>query len=250
MQVDVLALAPHPDDIETTCSGTIVKMLSQGYKVAICDLTQGEMGSRGSKEIRKEELTEAAKIMGLTARVNLKIPDGWVENTKENKFKVIEVIRKFRPKIVIAPYWVDRHPDHQTTGQLVEQATFMAGLKNIKTESEPYRPKRVLYAMFRTEFQPSFIVDISETFKTKMKAIQAYKSQFFVPGAKTSNEPVSYISTPAFMELLESRSRYYGSLIGRKYGEPFLIREVLELNDPVSFFDGIANEGLIYTRTF
>ncbi|MCC7430225.1 bacillithiol biosynthesis deacetylase BshB1 [bacterium] len=247
MQVDVLAIAPHPDDIETTCAGTVIKMIEQGYKAAIVDLTQGETGSRGSKEIRKNELSEASKIMGLSSRENLEIPDGWVEINKENKLKVIEVIRKFRPCLVLAPYWFDRHPDHQEASKLIEQAVFLAGLKNIKTESEPYRPKRVLYSMFRTEFPPSFVVDVSTTFEKKMEAIRAYKSQFYVEGAN-SNEPVSYISSPAFLELIEARAKYYGSLIGRKYGEPFLIREAIELNDPIHFFKNIANEGLIYVN--
>jgi bacillithiol biosynthesis deacetylase BshB1 len=231
MQLDVLAFAAHRDDIELTCSGTMIKLADQGYKTGIVDLTEGEMGTRGSVEERAKEAENAAKILQVQCRENLGIPDADIELNMENKLKVINALRKYRPTLVLAPYWEDRHPDHAHTGQLVFEASFLAGLSKLDTGQKKHRPEKIVYYMCHHEFKPSFIVDVTQQHERKMEAIQAYESQVYNPNYQ--GEP-TLISSPEYFEHIVIRSRYYGGLIMKKHGEPFLVREMLEVNNIMS----------------
>lgn len=223
MHVDVLAIGAHPDDIELSCGGTIAKLVNDGHKVAIADITQGELGTRGTKEIRAKEASAAARILGIAARRNLKIPDGDIELNKTNIRKVITLIRELRPKILIIPHSVERHPDHVHAHRLCKESWYYAGLGKIETTLEgtrqkPHRPDNFFEFMQWFEFTPSFIVDISGTFDTKMKAIKAHASQFYNPKSK---DPETLLSRPEFLERIQTDCEYYGKKIGSKYGEPF-----------------------------
>ncbi|MFQ5750785.1 MAG: bacillithiol biosynthesis deacetylase BshB1 [bacterium] len=236
MQLDALAFGAHPDDIELTCAGTIIKLGAMGYKTGVIALTHAELGTRGSAEIREAEFAAAGKIMALTVHKMLDIPDGNVEVNWENKVKVIREIRTYKPKIVFAPYWVVRHPDHGHASHLVREAAFFAGLKKIATGQEAFRPYKVIYYPCRFEFQPSFIIDISDYHDKKVQAIQAYKSQFHNPEKAIYGDEETNISRPEFLEAIITRDKQYGSYIGVKYGESFLVREPMRLDDPVQFF--------------
>ena len=237
MKLDALAFGAHADDVEIGCSGTIIKLGALGHKTGVISLTKGEMATRGTPEIRAEEFKKAAEIMGLSAHKMLDIPDGRIESTWENKTKIIKEIRTYKPRIVFAPYWITRHPDHKQTSRLVRDSAFLSGLKKIETGQEPFRPNKVIYYQTRFEFKPSFIVDISDFHQQKVKAIQAYKSQFFnLDKAKDELGKETLISRPDFLERIETRDKQYGIYIGVRYGEPFLIREVLKLDNPVDFF--------------
>lgn len=242
MELDILAFAAHPDDIELTCSGTIIKSVKKGYRVGAIDLTQGELGTRGTAEQRKVEAAQAGEIMGLSVRENLGLPDGNIEINRENKLKVIRLLRRYRPLIIFVPYWRCRHYDHAHCSQLVSEAAFYSGLVKIETGEPPFRPKRVIYYRCRSEFTPSFVVDITPYFHIKWEAIMAYKSQFSeeagVPGV---------VDTGYFLETIKNISRYYGSLIGVEYGEPFIVKEALEVDDPVDFFRNISPERVFNT---
>jgi len=237
MKLDLLAFAAHPDDIELTCGGSIIKMASKGYQIGIIDLTRGELGTRGDAKIRQEESSKAAKIMGVTLRENLGFSDGNIEINQENRLKVIRLIRQYRPSLIFLPYWQGRHFDHIHCSQLVSQSAFYAGLAKIETGQEAYRPLRLIYYMCRQEFRPSFIVDISHYFADKMKAIKAYKSQF--GNSEAVKAVPTALSIPSFLRGIEIRARYYGSLIGIDYGEPFYVKEALKIEDPLEFFKGI-----------
>ena len=228
MELDVLAFGAHRDDVELTCGGTMIKLADQGHRTGIVDLTAGEMGTRGSAEERAQEAAEAAKILCVQCRENLGIPDANIEINRDNKIKVIKVLRKYRPRIVILPYWEDRHPDHPHASQLVSEATFLAGLSRLDTGQPGHRPEKLIYYMCQYEFQPSFIVDVTEQHERKMAAIHCFRSQIHnpdYPGEQT------FISSPEYLESIEVRSRYYGWGIKRPHGEPFLVREPLEVRD-------------------
>jgi bacillithiol biosynthesis deacetylase BshB1 len=228
MELDVLAFAAHRDDIELTCGGTMIKLVDQGYRTGIIDLTAGEMGTRGSAEERAIEAAEAAKILRVQCRDNLGIPDSNIEISRENKLKVVEAIRRYKPKLLLLPYWEDRQPDHAHTSRLVFEAAFLAGLSKLDAEQPKHRPEKLVYYMCHYEFRPSFVVDVTEQHERKMEAIRAYKSQIHnpdYPGEQT------LISSPEYIESIEVRSSYYGGLIRKKYGEPFLAREMLEVED-------------------
>lgn len=233
MQVDVLAFAAHPDDIELSCSGLLLKLKSNGYTTGIVDLTRGELGTRGSAEIRARESAEAAKILTLDIRDNAGLEDGNVHVDKASKNVVIEKIRQYKPKIILCPYWDDRHPDHENASQLVQEAGFLAGLTKIKTKSDAYRPKTIIFYFQHKVASLSFIVDISEQFETKMKAVKAYKSQFY---DKKSAEPETLISRSNFLDYIEARAIYFGHQIGVKYGEPFLVKSAIKVNNIVELF--------------
>lgn len=236
MKLDVLAFGAHPDDIELTCAGTIIKLGAMGYKTGVVALTRGELGTRGTPEIREQEFDAAGKIMGLAVHKILDIPDGNVSLTLENKMAVIEEIRRHKPSLVLAPYWVVRHPDHGHASDLVREAAFFAGLKKIDTGQEAHRPHKVIFYPGRFEFKPSFIIDVSAYHDQKVQAIQAYKSQFHNPDKSDYGLEDTNISTPAFLEAIITRAKQYGSYIGVEYGEPFLVREHMRLDDPVAFF--------------
>ena len=232
MTLDVMVFAAHPDDAELAMGGTIARFADEGFNVGIVDLTRGEMGTRGSAETRQKEALEAAKILKTSIRENLLIPDGDIEITNGNIRKVVMLMRKFKPTIVFAPYFSDRHPDHINASKLIKRAMFVSGLEKIKTsESEiaqrAYRPAKLFYYMQTYTFEPSFVVDISNFFDTKMKAVWAYSTQFHNPD---SNEPETFISSPEFIEYVSARAKFYGFQIGKKFGEPFYCEEKIELN--------------------
>lgn len=236
MELDALAFGAHADDVELACSGTIIKMGSLGYKTGVITLTRGESATRGNADIRAQEFKEASEIMGLTVQKMLDLPDGCVEATGENKLKIIKEIRAYKPRVVFAPYWVARHPDHEETSHLVRKAAYLAGLKKLDTGQESFRPHKVIFYQTRFEFKPSFIVDISDFHEQKIKSILAYKSQFHHKQKYEFGEEKTLISQPEFLDRIATRDRQYGAYIGVKYGEPFLIREALKLDDPVAFF--------------
>jgi bacillithiol biosynthesis deacetylase BshB1 len=236
MDLDALAFGAHADDVELACGGTLIALASLGHSTGVVVLTRGEMATRGSADIRAREFANSARIMGLTAHQVLDMPDGRVETTWENKLKIIEALRAHRPKIVFAPYWVDRHPDHEQTSHLVRGAAYLAGLKKVETGQPPFRPNKVIFYPNRYEFTPSFIVDISASHERKMRAVRAYKSQFHSQDRAGSEGEDTLIGRPDFLESIEARDRQYGGYVGVKYGEPFLVREAIRLTDPVEFF--------------
>lgn len=230
MKLDILILTAHPDDAEISIGGTIAKFTDKGYKVGIVDFTQGELGTRGTKATRKKEAEQASKILKISYRNNLKIPDGKVKFNDKYLNLVITEIRKTQPKILFAPYFNDRHPDHIGAGLLAKEAYFFSGLTKIKTKlngktQAPYRPSKLFYYMMTYEFTPTFINDISKYFETKMQAILAYKTQFYDPN---SNEPETFISRPGFLNAIEARAKYFGFKINKDYGEPFYCEEALD----------------------
>lgn len=231
MKLDVLAFGAHRDDIELTCAGTMIKLADQGYKTGIIDLTAGEMGTRGSAEERAMEAEESAKILQVKCRENLGIPDTNIEINRENKIKIAKVLRKYQPRIVILPYWEDRHPDHAHAGQLVFESSFIAGLSKLDTGQQSHRPEKLIYYMCHYEFEPSFIVDVTEQHERKMAAVHCFKSQIYNPNYQGEQ---TLISSPEYLESIEVRSRYYGWHIRKKHGEPFLMRDALEIGDIMS----------------
>jgi bacillithiol biosynthesis deacetylase BshB1 len=227
MPLDILALAAHRDDVEQTCAGTLLKMAERGYHTGILDLTQGEMGTRGSADDRAREAAEAARILKVAWRHALDIPDGRVENTWENRLKVVRVLREQRPRVLILPYWEGRHPDHYTASVLGYEAAFLSGLAKLPLEGSAHRPFKVIYASLYRDVRPTFVVDITEQFETRFDALMAYKSQF------TDQEAGSGIF-PAQKEIrarIESMARYYGLLGGVTYAEPFVQKEVGLVDD-------------------
>ena len=234
MQLDSVAFGAHPDDVELFCAGTLIK-LSHTYKIGVISLTQGELGTRGSAEIRAQEFQDAATLLKLSTHKMLDIPDGDVAVTLENKLKIIREIRTYRPNVVFAPYWKDRHPDHENTSNLVREAAFLSGLKKIETDQQAHRPYKVIYYPCWLEFRPSFIVDITECHDQKIKAIQAYRSQFDHPDKNKFGDEETLISRPEFLEEITTRDRYYGASIGTTFAESFLVREPLRVDDPIGF---------------
>lgn len=231
--LDFLAVGAHPDDVELTIGGTIAKMTRAGRSVGILDLTRGEIGSRGTPDLRRKEAAAAAKILGVRSRRNLGLKDGQVVPDLESRQKVIEAIREDRPRIVVAPHWEDLHPDHAAAGRLVAEAYYPSGFSNYPAEGEAYRPRAVLYYQSYFRFDPSFIVDTTETFETKMEAIRCYASQLH---DEATDGPETGISHPEFLLRLEARDRYYGALIGKQFGEPMLSRRIPRIDDPLGHF--------------
>lgn len=224
MKVQILAFAAHPDDVELSCSGTLLKHRAMGYSIGIVDLTKGELGTRGNPELRKEEAEAASKILGLTARWNLGLSDGFFQNDRESQLKVIEAIRYFQPEIVLANAPSDRHPDHGRAAELVKDACFFSGLAKIITHhqgeaQQPWRPKQVFHYIQDRYLTPDFIVDITEFHEKKMESIKAYSSQFYNPD---SEEPETPISSKDFLVHKLSRDRDYGRVIQVPVGEGFI----------------------------
>jgi len=229
MKLDILAISAHPDDIELCCSGTLIAHKTQGYITGILDLTEGEMSTRGTPATRQKESAEASQIMGLSLRENLGLSDAKFDLSFENQLRVIKVLRKFRPEIILANALYDRHPDHVRAAELIEEAVFKSGLVKIETEDEkgiqsPWRPKKVFHYIQSVSLEPDFICDISAHMEEKMAAIRVFKSQFFDPKSK---EPNTYISNPDFLKLIEARSREWGHRIGVSFGEGFVQRQSL-----------------------
>ena len=226
MKLDILAIGVHPDDVELGCSGTIINEIRNGKKVGVLDLTQGELGSRGSVEKRFEEAAKAAITMGVLIRENLNMRDGFFKNDETHQMKLIQVIRKYQPEIVIANSLDDRHPDHGRAGKLIADSCFLSGLVKVITKEEdgnqqqPWRPKYVFHYIQDRYHEPDFIVDISNVFEQRMEAIKAYTTQFYNP-ENEDDGPQTYISTPEFLESIIARARMIGKKIGVKYGEGF-----------------------------
>ena len=229
MKLDILVMAAHPDDAELSCAGTILKHIAAGKKVGIVDFTRGELGTRGTPEIRLQESADATKILGLHARENLGIRDGFFRNDEETQLKLIEVIRKYQPDIVLANALEDRHPDHGKGAQLAIDACFLSGLRQIKTGDLPaWRPAQVYHYIQDRYLEPDFVVDISSQWDLKEAAIRAFKSQFFDPN---SSEPETPISNAHFFDFMLGRMMQYGRPIGVTYAEGFTINRTLGVND-------------------
>lgn len=233
INVDVLAIFAHPDDMELTVGGTLLKMKSLGYKTGALDVTQGEMGTRGTIEGRAEEAREAARILKLDARENLELPDGHVWVTEETRTKLVRVLRRLKPKVILTQQFDDPHPDHNHIAQLVRESARLASMKNYDGNfgQERTNVPMIAHNVFSFRVLPSFIVDISDFLEQKMQAIAAHKSQFYNPESK---ELETRLTSKDFLEELETRSRYFGSLIGVKAGEPFFVREALNVEDPIA----------------
>jgi bacillithiol biosynthesis deacetylase BshB1 len=235
--IDFLAFGAHPDDIELGCAGTLIKLAQQGYRTAAITLTQGEAGTRGTPAIRQKEFDGAAKLMQVAVRRQLDMPDAAVEETYENKLKLVRVIRELRPRVVATVHWETRHPDHLHASNLVREAAMIAGLKNLLgATGEPWRPYRVLFFPERYEVGASFIVDISATFEQKMRAIRAHESQFHGPNMAQYGDAQTVLTRPEFLEFIETKNRRWGAMIGAQYGEAFIVREAVRLDDPVAAF--------------
>lgn len=226
-KLDVLALAAHPDDTELCCSGTLAKLVEQGCRVGVIDFTQGEKGTRGTPEQRLQEAQDASRILGLEVRENLGLPDTKIENSRTFQKPVIQKIRQYQPHICLVSAPFDRHPDHGNAASLQIDSLFYSGLREIETTDEDgnaqstWRPSHILHYMQDRPFDPDFVFDISETLETKIKAIQAFKSQFYSGDASDEEGPETYISSKNFFKGIKARARHYGHLAGVTYGEPF-----------------------------
>jgi bacillithiol biosynthesis deacetylase BshB1 len=233
-KLDILVLASHPDDAELGAGGTIASHIAKGRKVGVIDFTKGELGTRGTPETRAAEAAEGAKILGLTVRENLGLADGFFRNDEEHQRKVIAAIRKYQPEIVLANAIHDRHSDHGKGAELAYDSCFLSGLSKIETKDEQgnvqkaWRPKAVYHYIQSQFIEPDFIVDVTPYWETKIKAIKAFKTQFFDPNSK---EPTTYISTPEFLNMVEARAIELGHAIGVKYGEGFTVRRTSGVND-------------------
>lgn len=233
MKLDVLAFGSHPDDVELSCAGTLLKEHLNGKKTGIIDLTRGELGTRGDIETRKKEAVKAAAVLGVSIRDNLGLADGFFANNKDSQIAVIRAIRKYRPSIVLCNSLTDRHPDHGRGGRLVADAVFLSGLAKVETESdgkpqEPWRPAYVFHYVQDRLLQPDFVVDISEVFEKKMESIRAFQSQFYQEGF---TGPETYISTPGFMENVINRHMLFGKMIGVKYGEGYITEKKIGIRN-------------------
>ncbi len=232
MPVHVLAIAAHRDDVELTCAGTLLKARDAGHATGILDLTGGETGTRGSAEVRAREAAAAAEVLGVSERRNAGLPDAGLHNTDETRRVVVEQIRHFRPRVVVLPYPVGRHPDHRVAAELGRDACFLAGLARYRAAGEPWRPFKILHALAYREdpVKPTFVVDISAQFERKMRAIRCYASQF--DGAKAAGE--IFPTGQDLYSLVETQNAHYGSLIRTAYGEPFWTQETVEVEDVVA----------------
>ena len=230
MTVDILAIAAHPDDVEQTCGGTLIKMAEKGYRTGILDLTAGDMGTRGTPDQRLAEACEAAKIMAVSHRENLHFPDARLENTISARMTLAVKIRETRPRVVILPYWQGRHPDHYRAAELGYEACFLAGLKKLDEYSEPHRPYKVLYSSIYANVTPSFVVDISGQFERRMAALLSYQSQY---GGGSEGGDL-FPQEQEVRERLGAIARFYGNLVGVRYGEPFVIKETMLIEDVVA----------------
>lgn len=232
-QLDVLAVFSHPDDAELSVAGTLLKLKSFGYRTGVCDLTRGEMGTRGTPDIRAREAADAARIMKLDARLNLEQPDGHVSPTEVARIAMVRLLRTHKPKVLLTTHEDDPHPDHANTSIIVRQAARLATMGRYDEESglRPVPMPAIMHSLFSRRIVPSFVVDVSEFVDEKMNAIRAYKSQFYDAESK---EPATRISARGFIEEIELRMRYFGTLIGVAAGEPYYVREALNVDDPLA----------------
>jgi bacillithiol biosynthesis deacetylase BshB1 len=235
MNLDILAIAAHPDDIEQTCGGTLIRMAQSGYRTGALDLTAGDMGTRGTPEQRLAEAEVAARHLRLQWRGNLGFPDARLENTLSARMTLAVKIRELRPRVVILPYWEGRHPDHYRASELGYEACFLAGLKKLDEYSEPHRPYKLIYASLYANVKPSFVVDISGQFEARMTALLSYQSQYGSRGEGSNYEGGGlFPQEREIRERLGAIARFYGNLIGVKYGEPFVVKETMQVDDIVN----------------
>jgi bacillithiol biosynthesis deacetylase BshB1 len=232
IRLDVLAIGAHPDDVELSCGGTLLKLAALGYRVGIMDMARGELGTRGTAELRAKEAEAAARVLNLAVRDNLELPDGHIWLNEESRVKMARKIRKYRPRVILTHFWEDPHPDHVHTCQIVREAAHVSGLAKYDRDpgQERYRPSAIAHFMFPRTVVPSFVVDITDYAEQKSQAIACYRSQLYDP---ESREPETAISAEGFLRRLESRQRFYGSLIAVEHAEAFVVREALNVHDPV-----------------
>lgn len=234
LKLDILVLPVHPDDAELGCGGTLLKHIACGKKVGIADLTRGELGTRGTAETRDAEAAMSSRILGLSVRENIGLPDGFFQNTPEYQLKIIEVIRKYRPEIIITNAYHDRHPDHGRANELVEAAAFLSGLRKIETRfngelQKEWRPSLVFHFIQDNYIKPDLLIDITGHWDKKIESVMAFKSQFYNPD--WHDEPQTYISSPDFIQIIEARAREFGKSINAKYAEGFTSRKILGVDN-------------------
>ncbi|MEP6682413.1 MAG: bacillithiol biosynthesis deacetylase BshB1 [Parafilimonas sp.] len=242
MKVDILAFGVHPDDVELGCSGTIISSIAQGKKVAVVDLTRGELGTRGTAETRDTEAANAAKIMGVHARENLEMADGFFQNDETNVRKIISVIRKYQPEIILCNAPDDRHPDHGRSSRLVSDAAFLSGLRKITTnnndeEQESWRPHYVFHYIQDRYLKPDFLFDISDSYEQKIKSILCYTTQF---NTTDNSEPQTYISNPDFLDVIKARALMFGKRIGVQYAEGYLTTKMIGVKSFDAFIQNVT----------
>lgn len=245
MKLDLLAFGVHPDDIELSCAGTLLVEKKKGKKVGVIDLTRGELGTRGTALTRKEESENSAKILGIDVRDNLDMADAFFKNDEENQRKIITVLRKYQPDIILCNAPEDRHPDHGRSAKLVADACFLSGLRKIETfdgatRQEMWKPKYIFSYIQDVYFTPSFVVDISEVIDLKVEAIKAFKTQFFTSATINNNEPQTYISTPGFLESVINRSKMFGRMIGVEHAEGFISKKTIGVNSFDAFIQNVT----------
>ena len=231
MNLDLLAIAAHPDDVELSCGGTLLRMAQHGYKTGILDLTAGEMGTRGTQETRAKEAARAGKILRVSWRGILGVPDSDVQASRENKLLLAAKIRELHPKTVILPYWEARHPDHYHASALGYEGCFLAGLKRLPVEGEAFRPFKILYSTAYANVRPTFVVDISAQYEQRKRAILAYGSQFKPTSSKKKGGV--HLGLDELHDEMNQLARYYGQMIGVRYGEPFFVKELMKVDDVV-----------------
>jgi bacillithiol biosynthesis deacetylase BshB1 len=237
MTIDLLAFGAHPDDVELGAAGTLIRAAKAGSRTGVITLTRGEMGTRGDVAARAAEFAAAAAAMGLAHHAMMDLPDGRLICDAASREAVVRELRSLQPSVVLAPYWEDRHPDHAAASRIVQEAVFLAGLARLDTGQAPHRPGEIVYYMASWEFEPSFVVDISEHFAKKQAVLRCYASQVHNPARDTA-EPATFISSEHYWELLSARAAHYGRLIGKAYGEPFRIRGLVEIPDLLAAFGG------------
>jgi bacillithiol biosynthesis deacetylase BshB1 len=232
-KIDVLAFSPHPDDAEMGCGGLLLKLKDKGYRTGIIDLTRAELSTNGDLETRKVETEEASAILKLDVRKNLELEDANIVNDRDSRIKIIEAVRKYRPEMALIPYHTDRHPDHENSYKLLKDALFISGLEKFDTGAGSHRPQVILSYMLHNEFKPSFVVDISDYYETKLKAVGSYKSQFY---NNTTRKVMTYIASKHFYDIINSRHQCMGLKINARYGEPYHMEGSIKIDDPIEFF--------------
>jgi bacillithiol biosynthesis deacetylase BshB1 len=232
---DILFFAAHADDLELSCGGTIAQFVKNGQSVGLVELTHGEMGTRGTPEVRKREAAASSRILGAKFRVHLDFGDGGLRTGRKEELQVIDVLRRYQPSVIFAPWPDERHPDHVRSGQLVTSAWFYAGLRALETKLAAHRPQVVAYYLQNYMVAPSFVVDVTGTWDTKMKAIAQFKSQFHNPKSK---QPETFISKGGFLEMIEARGRHFGALIGSPYGEAYVTKQPPKIQDAIAAYSG------------
>jgi len=248
MTTDIILFSPHPDDAEIFCGASLAKFKSQGHSITIVDACLGELGSQGTVEERKKEVIQASKILEIDNRINLELPDGFSAfNDKKHLDKIVKTIREIKPKLIFAPFWQSRHPDHSFLSELVKKASFFAGLKKYEPNlGKAFRANTEIYYPMRVDVKPSFIIDVSANYKTKLDAINCYNSQVI---RKEKSDVKTLISSPLTIHSIKARDSFYGAKIGVEYGEPFVVRTGIKIEDPVKHFNSFKNEpGLIFEK--